>query len=656
MTTISSPDDFPILDVRSTEDSEKLLRHIRLLESTNANLEQKLLEVSNQVAAKNTAIAELENRSDELTTTVKDFRITDKLYRSLFDLAPVGYLAIDKDGIVSKINLAGTYLLRKPSTRIVNTPFSDFFSDSDQALFREHLISAANSHLSMKWQVSLKLSDGAERPVMLATSAIHAKHTGKLAFQVVIMDIEQQLNTEKLLRNANDYLEQLAHHDPLTRLPNRTVFTEKLQTMISQRANTNTRFGVLYFDLDGFKPINDTLGHHVGDAVLCEVADRVRANLRPCDTIARIGGDEFTVILDNPGTEEEAVASARRIADIIRAPIMVGDESVSVTSSMGLSLYPDHANKVTELIKGADAAMYQAKHAGRDQVRVYSHGSLETISRASTIETTLPQAIANNQLELHYQPIYSVETGKVVSVEALLRWQHPTLGLISPVDFIPVAEKSDRIIQIGKWVLETACKQARAWQKLGLTQPIAINVSTRQLLEPGFARLVGNSINQYQLKPQALEIEITESALILDQRRCRTTLQQLRNSGHIVTLDDFGTGHSSLARLVHLPVARLKIDRMFIKDIEHSCPMRSVIKSIISMAHELGLSVVSEGVEQPSQLDFLTSSGCDAVQGYMMSKPKHHESITALLEQNRRSDDLYSIRRAEEEEARQMSS
>lgn len=638
MTKISSlTPDTVVSDFRSTKDIEQLVEQLKAVRAANSILEDKLADAKASNLANKMLITEYEARADEQQVMLEDQKSTAKKYRHLFDLAPVGYLSMDEDGIITKINLAGTYLLRKPSSRIVKTPFSDYLVDEDQASLSERLMTAANSHLSMKWQVSLRLSDGTQRPVMLSTSAINARKSGELVFQVVIIDIEQQLNTEKLLRNANDYLDHLAHHDPLTNLPNRTVFTDRLQSLIAVRASTSERFGVLYFDLDGFKPINDTLGHHVGDAVLCEVADRVRLNLRPCDTIARIGGDEFTVILDQPDSAEEAILRAQRIADVIRAPIVVGDETVSVTSSMGLSLYPDHATKVNELVKGADAAMYQAKNAGRDQVRVFSRESVETSSRSSTIETSLPQALPNNQLQLFYQPIYSVDTSKVVSVEALLRWQHPTLGLISPADFIPLAEKTERIIAIGKWVLETACKQARAWHDMGLTQPIAINVSTRQLLEPGFADLVSDALMRYKLKAQALEIEITESALILDQHRCRMALQQLRNAGHIVTLDDFGTGHSSLARLVHLPVARLKVDRMFIKDIDHSSPMRSVIKSIVNMAHELGLSVVSEGVEKTSQLDYLAAIGCDAVQGYMMSMAKPGNEITELLQSDHRS-------------------
>lgn len=638
MTKISSlTPDTVVSDFRSTKDIEQLVEQLKAVRAANSILEDKLADAKASNLANKILITEYEARADEQQVMLEDQKSTAKKYRHLFDLAPVGYLSMDEDGIITKINLAGTYLLRKPSSRIVKTPFSDYLVDEDQASLSERLMTAANSHLSMKWQVSLRLSDGTQRPVMLSTSAINARKSGELVFQVVIIDIEQQLNTEKLLRNANDYLDHLAHHDPLTNLPNRTVFTDRLQSLIAVRASTSERFGVLYFDLDGFKPINDTLGHHVGDAVLCEVADRVRLNLRPCDTIARIGGDEFTVILDQPDSAEEAILRAQRIADVIRAPIVVGDETVSVTSSMGLSLYPDHATKVNELVKGADAAMYQAKNAGRDQVRVFSRESVETSSRSSTIETSLPQALPNNQLQLFYQPIYSVDTSKVVSVEALLRWQHPTLGLISPADFIPLAEKTERIIAIGKWVLETACKQARAWHDMGLTQPIAINVSTRQLLEPGSADLVSDALMRYKLKAQALEIEITESALILDQHRCRMALQQLRNAGHIVTLDDFGTGHSSLARLVHLPVARLKVDRMFIKDIDHSSPMRSVIKSIVNMAHELGLSVVSEGVEKTSQLDYLAAIGCDAVQGYMMSMAKPGNEITELLQSDHRS-------------------
>ncbi|MFK8079166.1 MAG: putative bifunctional diguanylate cyclase/phosphodiesterase [Granulosicoccus sp.] len=616
-------------------DEESLQIRLRHLETQNAELKLQEQALSGQINTQRIAIEKLNARSSELQAVIDTQKTEESQYRKLFDLAPVGYLSMDENGIIEKINLAGTCFLHLPSIYLVNTTFSTYLCDEDRELLRDHLKSVANSHLSLTWQVKLKLHDGTECSVMLATSAIRSKKSLEMRYQVMIIDITQQLKTETLLRNANEYLDELAHHDPLTRLPNRVMFTDRLQSMILERTSEKAKIGIIYLDLDGFKPINDTLGHQTGDKVLCTIAGRLGKHLHSADTVARIGGDEFTVILDNPKSADDAIAQAKRIGDIIRQPIHTSEGTVSVSCSMGISLYPEHAQRTDELVKGADAAMYQAKNAGRDQVRLFCKESIESTCRLSQLETSLPFVIRDNQLELHFQPIYNTATLTIVSLEALLRWKHPILGLISPAEFIPLAEKSDCIIDIGKWVLHTACKQANAWRREGFEFPIAVNVSTRQLLESNFADQVSQTLKQFQLDARSLEIEITESAIMIDHHKNREPLLNLRNAGHIITIDDFGAGHSSLARLVHLPVSRLKIDRMFTCDIDRSEKMRSIIKSIISMAHGLGLRVVSEGIELASQLEFLDQANCDAVQGFMMSRAKLPEDITKLLRLDR---------------------
>jgi len=629
----ASAENTPQVDIDM--DLETLQIRLRNLETHNIELGLQEQALKNKIVLQRASTAELEARSSDLQSLVDDHKCYESQYRQLFDLAPVGYLSMDTNGIITRINLAGTCFLHLPSVYLVDTPFSDYLREEDRGLLRDHLTSVASSHLSLKWQVTLSLHDGIQRPVMLATCAIRDKNSTKLKYQVMIIDITEQRKTEKLLRKANDCLDELAHHDPLTRLPNRTMFTDQLQSRIVDRSQVNAKVGIIYFDLDGFKPINDTLGHHIGDAVLCTIAERVSGQLKPEDVVARIGGDEFTVILANPNSAEEALLQARKIGDIVRQPIDTAEGTVSVSCSMGLSLFPDHAEKINDLVKGADAAMYQAKKAGRDQVRLFSKESIENVSRLSQLKTSLPLAVRDNQLELHFQPIYNTATLTIVSLEALLRWKHPTLGIVPPSEFIPLAEDIHCIVEIGKWVLNAACKQARIWLDEKFDIPIAINVSTRQLLEPQFSELVKQTMDQYQLNARSVEIEITESALMIDHHRCRNTLQELKAAGHIVTIDDFGTGHSSLARLVHLPVARLKIDRSFTCDIDHSEQMRAVIKSVIRMAHELGLLVVSEGIEHASQLAFLSESNCDAVQGFMMSRAELPEDITKLLRLDR---------------------
>ena len=615
----------------SCDDVLIMQARLRVLENQNTELEMREQELHDQIVALRVALAESNGRNAELANLINEHKCTESRYRQMFDLAPVSYLAVDGNGVIEKVNLAATCLLRLPSVQLINAPFSDFLDESDRLHLNEHLLSVAATHLSLKWQVTLRLRNGFSQRVMLVSSCIRGSNGSGLKYQIMIVDISQQLDTEKLLRNANDYLEKLAHRDPLTNLPNRTMFTDRLQSLVARRAIENGKVGIVYFDLDGFKPINDTLGHHIGDQVLCQVAERVSRHLGEGDTIARMGGDEFTIILGDPIDEVNAIAVAQKIARVINMPMQMDGGEVSVTSSMGISLYPDHALRIDDLIKGADAAMYQAKQSGRDQVRLYSRASVESSNRLSRLETCLARAVVDDQLELYYQPIYSTASLTVESIEALIRWDHPELGLISPNEFIPLAEKSDRIVEIGRWVLETACWQANEWRKQGFAKPIAINVSTRQLLEPDFASIVKRTLESCQLPSQALEIEITESAIMIDHQRSRDTLAQLQNAGHIVTIDDFGTGHSSLARLVHLPVSRLKIDQMFIRDLDQSEEMRSVISSIIKMAHRLDMRVVSEGVEKASQLEFLLANQCDAVQGFMMSRAELPGDITRLL-------------------------
>lgn len=604
---------------------------LRVLENQNAELEQQALQLHEELSLHRVAMAELRARSAELMQQVRDQRQQECRYRQLYDLAPVSYLTLDQKGFVEQVNLAATCLLQVPSRQLLGAHLSSFLCKQDMSDLGHHLDSVAEAHLSLKRQVTLELGDGSTQRVMLVSSCIRPRGAAELKYQIMLIDISQQLATERLLRSANDYLEKLAHRDPLTDLPNRTMFHDRLQTLLSEQSLEQSRLSVIYFDLDGFKPINDTLGHHVGDQVLCTVSERVRDCLKPGDMISRMGGDEFALILQNPSNENDALSRARQMARIIAEPMKLDGGEVRVTSSMGVSLYPEHALNAGALVKGADAAMYQAKQAGRGQVCLFSRTSVDTFNRKSHLETSLGSAVSEDQFELHYQPIYTSTSLTIESIEALIRWEHPTLGFISPQEFIPLAEKSDRIVEVGNWVLETACRQIAEWRRQGFFRPVAINVSSRQLFESDFSSVVKRALERHEIPSSSLEIEITESALMIDHQRSRDTLDQLKQAGHVITIDDFGTGHSSLSRLVHLPVSRLKIDQMFIRGLDQSEQMRSVVTSIIAMAHRLGMRVVSEGVEHASQLSFLAENHCDAVQGFMMSRAELPSDITRLL-------------------------
>lgn len=620
------------LKLSANEEISALKQKVDTLEQHNTDLQFKEHGLQNELAQHQISLAEAESRGRAYEHLLQEQKLTETRFRELFSLAPVAYASVSDTGIIENINLAGTSILRYPSSMLRNSAFSDYLEESDKPLFTEHLRSVSASSLSLKCNVRLKCSDGSIKSVMLATTAVRARQSVGLSYQVMMIDIAHQIETENRLRNAKDYLEQLAHHDPLTDLPNRMMFSDELHSAIAQCNAQNQKLALLYFDLDGFKPVNDTLGHHTGDKVLCEIADRLRLHIDKKATVARLGGDEFTLILRDPADADEAVKYAQTIARIINQPMVFNENDVQVSSSIGVSLFPDHAITADDLIKGADAAMYRAKKSSRGQVELCSKESTAIAGRQSIIETSLLKGIQDEQFELNFQPIYLTKSLTIMSVEALIRWNHPELGRVPPSEFIPLAEKSQHIVELGKWILDAACKQARLWRNEGFFAPIAINVSTRELMHSGFDTSVKNALHRYQLPCECLEFEITESAIMSDQKVCTSTLKKIQSAGHIISIDDFGTGYSSLARLAHLPVSRLKIDRMFISDIDNCEQARSIVKSIIFMAHELGLEVVCEGIEQRSQLEFLEINGSDAVQGFMMSRAELPEAITQLMQ------------------------
>lgn len=618
--------------LREDDDFESTERKIDVLEQHYTELQIREHRLQNELTQHRISLAEAESRSQTFEVLLDELKQVDTRFRELFSLAPLAYASVNGAGVIENINLAGTSILRYPSSTLINSSFTDYLEEADVAVFAEHLNKVSSSSLSLKCKVNLRCSDGSISPVMLATTAVRARMGRGLSYQVMIIDISHQLETEKRLLDAKNFLEKLAHHDPLTDLPNRMKFSDELHEAISQCESEHQKLALLYFDLDGFKPVNDTLGHQTGDKVLCEIADRLQRHVNKNVSVARLGGDEFTLIIRNTVDSEEAVNYAKSLARLIKQPMVIDDNEIHVSCSIGVSVFPDHASTAKNLIKGADAAMYRAKKNGRGCVNLCSRESTAQASRKSIIETSLLRAIHEEQFELYFQPIYATNTLTIKSIEALLRWHHPELGLISPNEFIPLAEKSQHIAELGRWILDAACKQARRWQNEGFYTPIAINVSSGELMFADFTTAVAEALQRYQLPCDCLEFEITESAIMSDQQVCTDTLQKLRDCGHIISIDDFGTGHSSLARLAQLPVSRLKIDRTFIDGLDNNSQSQAIVKSIIVMAHELGLEVVSEGIEQASQLEFLADNECDAVQGFMMSRAKLPHAITKLLQ------------------------
>jgi len=438
------------------------------------------------------------------------------------------------------------------------------------------------------------------------------------------------------LEAANRQLRHLATHDSLTGLPNRVLLDDRLAQAMALADRDKRSFALMVCDLDRFKLINDSLGHRAGDELLQEVARRLSAVARTADTVARFGGDEFVLVGSSLSDAEDAMQMAARAIEALRAPVRIAGIDVHASPSIGIALYPEDGASIEALLAHADAAMYAAKHQGRGSVQRYMPGMHAGIEDRVQMESELHQAIELKQFELHYQPKVDTRTGVVRSAEALIRWLHPSRGLVSPAEFIPLAEECGLIGAIGEWVIREACRQARAWQEEGVPSlRISVNLSASQFREVGLVDSIRRALDDVGLPARYLEVELTESAVMSDPEQSVAILEQLSAMGVLVSVDDFGTGYSSMSYLRRFPIDKLKIDRVFINEIASRPEDASIVRAIVSLAHSLNLKVVAEGVETPAQLDFLKTAGCDEYQGYHYSRPLPADQFQRLIRRAR---------------------
>ncbi|MYN29730.1 bifunctional diguanylate cyclase/phosphodiesterase [Duganella levis] len=422
-------------------------------------------------------------------------------------------------------------------------------------------------------------------------------------------------------KESQEKLDHLAHHDPLTALPNRLLFHDRLQHALLRAARDGEQLALLFIDLDRFKNVNDTLGHHIGDELLKQVAKALQDRLREGDTLARLGGDEFIVLLENIENQYGASQVAEKLVQMFEEPFMVAGHELFVTCSVGISLFPDDAADLNMLIRNADVAMYQAKARGRNGFSFYAPSMTGEGVERLRLETFLRRSIEKDEIFLNYQPQVEIDTGRLVGVEALVRWNHPELGLIPPIRFIPLAEDTGFINQLGKWVLHEACRQMVRWQDAGLHVPkIAVNLSAKQFERGSIVNMVADILRDTGLEPQRLQLEVTES-VIMNTGDAMVFINDLHSIGVALAIDDFGTGYSSLAYLKQLPVQTLKIDRSFIKDISTDVNDEAIAIAIIQLGKSMNLSVIAEGVETEEQAAFLLRHGCNLAQGYFYSRP-----------------------------------
>lgn len=426
---------------------------------------------------------------------------------------------------------------------------------------------------------------------------------------------------ERLVREATEELNHRANHDSLTGLPNRRLFEDRLQQAILLARRNVQQAAVLYIDLDGFKIVNDTLGHATGDRLLCEAARRMQGQLRQSDTLARMGGDEFTFVAGALSDSGAAMSVAARMLEVLRPPYQVDGHTLFVTASIGISIYPEDGRDLSELLRKADAAMYEAKRHGKNQTFLYTPEIGDAANQRLELETSLRSAVENGEFSLQYQPEFDLRTQRLVRFEALLRWNHPVLGSVPPLQFVPIAEESGLIPEVGRWAIEEACRTARKWSDAGCTGlPVAVNISAQQIAKADFVDMVAGIVQKTGLDPGLLELELTESVLIDDFDDVAPKIVKLRELGIAVTIDDFGSGYSSFSYLEKLPVTAVKVDRSFLRFID-TPRARSVVDGIVKLAHSIGLRVVVEGVETAAQLAALQACGANEVQGYWLGRP-----------------------------------
>ena len=434
------------------------------------------------------------------------------------------------------------------------------------------------------------------------------------------------------LLNALGTIQDMATHDSLTGLHNRVSLADALEHAVNKARRTGESLAVLFIDLDGFKTVNDTLGHSTGDHLLREIAHRLRAKIRESDLVARLGGDEFVVMVESVADRTSLQLVAAKILAAVGEPMQLQGHDVTVTASIGIAVFPEDGADVSTLLANADMAMYRAKALGHNRANEYSSDLGESVVERFEIEKGLREALKNNEFHLYYQPKIEFSSGKLLGVEALIRWHHPTLGVLGPDRFIHVAESSNFIIQLGKWIIEQACRQASAWRHASLPHfAIAVNLSAHQLSDPSLAEHVSEALRASGADPSMLEFEITETAVMKNMEEAVALLESLRALGVRLAIDDFGTGYSSLAYLKALPVDILKVDRAFVKHLPHNRDDLAITRAVIAMAHGLSMTVVAEGVEAQCQFDSLRDEGCDEFQGFYCRPAMESHDLETLV-------------------------
>ncbi len=539
-----------------------------------------------------------------------------ELWAKVFEASSEGIVIVDPQGRILDVNRAFCRNAGIDLADLLGTNPRALLDERNPARFFADITDAAQNLGSWQGEAWLKRKGRAPYPAWLVLNAVHNAQGEVSHYIAISLDISERKKNEQRIA-------YMAQHDALTGLPNRALCQERLQLSLAQARRTGQKVALLFVDLDRFKNINDSLGHHVGDGLLRSIASRLTAAVREGDTVCRLGGDEFVVILNGVGDVAEIGHIVdQRLVSLVRQPHQVDGAELHISCSVGVAVFPDDGNDIDQLMRHADVAMYQAKNSGRDNLQFFTRELNHKVVRRLQLENDLRHAVERGELLLHYQPRIHAQGGALAGVESLVRWMHPAGGLIPPADFIPIAEETGLIVGIGAWIINEACRQHQAWQQQGLgAVPISINLSALQLREPGLCATLAQALLRHAVDPAQIELELTESLLMDNVADTIAVLRDIKALGCAISIDDFGAGYSSLNYLYRFPIDRLKIDRSFIQSM-HSAPKNlAVIDAIIGLGHTLGLKVVAEGVEQMADAEQLRAAGCDELQGFHYSRP-----------------------------------
>lgn len=565
--------------------------------------------------------AALQARDKALRTSETSLRLAYKVIEASHDAVMI----TDSKGIIQSVNPSFCKLTGYSADEALGQTPNLLSSGQHDQLFYQQMWHGLQQQGYWQGEIWNKRKNGEIYPEWLSISAVRDDQGAINQYAAIFSDITERKKREQKIH-------ELAYFDELTGLANRRLFQDRLEQALANAKRHHHQLAVLFLDLDLFKRINDTLGHQAGDEALRQVAKRLQKASRAGESVARLGGDEFTMLVPECEAKEEIVKLAQRIVAQFELPFQIQQNELALTTSVGISIYPQHGHTASELLKCADAAMYQAKESGRNNYSIYNSSLGQRHDQALQLEQALRKALSQQQLQVHYQPKVELKTGLLHSLEALVRWNDQDLGQVAPADFIPIAETLGLIHQLGQQVLRQVCHQIQQWGPLAV--PVAVNISAKELADPQFLPQLKQILAESDVDPQLLELEITESCL-LPERAAETqrVLQKLRQLGIRLAIDDFGTGYSSLSYLRHLPIDCLKIDRSFIKTLPDNTNDRQITSAIIAMANAMGLDVIAEGVESQAQQEFLLSAGCQFGQGYWFGKAVDQSNILHLLRQ-----------------------